>query len=64
MNMEILIAGLIFRCPIEKNDLNCPFIEIRGKSINERLKFIKQLNCKELRFLENYHKVCLCGNHG
>lgn len=58
--MEGLIAGLIFRCPIEKHDLNCPFINIRRKSIRERLEFIKQLNWEELRILENYHKSCFC----
>jgi len=53
------VYGLLFECPMKKEEHECPFTAIRILSPEERLKYIEKLSDKELRKLYRHHRKCL-----
>jgi len=51
--------GLLFGCPFEEEDSNCPLDELRKLPIDKRLKNFNELSNIELTGLEEHHKNCL-----
>lgn len=54
-----MITGLIFNCPFNEEEYDCPFSEIRKKPIMERLKCFNSLNITESNKMLIKHSNCL-----
>ena len=50
---------LIFKCPKDKENENCPLSEIRKLPIDEGLEKINEFKFRELMDIYKYHKVCI-----
>jgi len=59
MDWSVRFYGLIFECPFEENDKNCPFHEIRKQPIEERLRIIHESSSLTLSDLERRHVNCI-----
>ena len=55
----IMMSGLLFSCPIDDVDNNCPFISLWSQPIEERLSIIEDLNQVQIVEKVRYHKQCL-----
>jgi hypothetical protein len=53
------LSGLLFSCPLNIRDSECPFNSIWSMSIDERIEFINELNGKEIFRIMEHHKMCL-----
>ena len=51
--------GLLFGCPFQDEDRDCPLNKLRKLSIEDRMENIKNMSIKELKELEEHHKHCL-----
>lgn len=58
MDTNVLLCGMIFSCPLNKNDFHCPFKKVRELPIQEKLRFIKTLNLEEAEDLKGIHIKC------
>lgn len=59
-----LLEGLIFSCPMDKELENCPFIQIRQMSIDERLSLLEELSSIRKDELVRHHQLCLKRREG
>jgi hypothetical protein len=47
-------------CPVDQcNPVDCPLFALRKLPRRERLRWFKALNTTDLRYLADYHKVCM-----
>lgn len=51
--------NFLFGCSFYKNNLDCPFIELRKLAIEERIHLLKKMTFQEINNLEFTHKKCL-----
>lgn len=51
--------GLLFGCPLESEESDCPLSEFRKLPIKERINVLNKKTPKELMGLEQHHKECL-----
>lgn len=58
MDTNVLIAGLIFGCPFDKEESCCPMKDIRLVSIPDRIEKLKRFTIEELQAIEKYHNTC------
>lgn len=58
MDINVLIAGLIFGCPFDKEDTACPLKDIRSVSVADRIEKYKRFTCEEMRAIEKHHNTC------
>ena len=59
MDKTILLNGLIFSCPMQVSNLDCPFKKIRDLFLPDRFDFVKNLQFSEINNLIEHHKICL-----
>jgi hypothetical protein len=50
--------GLLFGCPFQEEDANCPLDELRKLPTDKRMKNFNELSNSDLTNLEEYHKNC------
>jgi len=58
MDTNVQVYGLIFACPLAKDNLNCPFREIRWLPAAKRFEIVNGLSRDELLKLEMHHVLC------
>ena len=51
------IYGLIFGCPFMDCAVDCPFIEIRKLSLQERIEYIEKLTAEQVNQLVETHNI-------
>jgi hypothetical protein len=55
----IMLSGLIFACPMEESDANCPLSQLRKLSVEKRLIEIANYSNREITKVMIAHKTCL-----
>jgi hypothetical protein len=54
-----MLSGLIFACPLEESDVNCPLSKLRKMSIEKRLIEVANYSNQEITKVIISHKACL-----
>jgi hypothetical protein len=58
MDHLIGIYGLIFKCPFQVEDKQCPFWSIRQKEIRAKIEFVNEMNEEQIIKLYDEHLKC------
>jgi hypothetical protein len=58
MTLKLRCVDLMFDCPRQRRDANCPFAEARTQDIVERVGWLKQRSAAELHELLVHHALC------
>lgn len=58
---HVRVYGLVFNCPLDENNLQCPFYDIRQLPVRERLKMIEELPLDDLFHMASKHFTCISG---
>jgi hypothetical protein len=56
--LKLRCVDLLFGCPRQRCDDNCPFAKARTQDIVERVGWLKQRSVTELRELLAHHALC------
>jgi hypothetical protein len=54
-----MIEGLIFKCPFEDEECDCPFLDLRKLENNKKIEELQSLSEKERGKKYAHHMRCL-----
>ncbi|MHC4874322.1 MAG: hypothetical protein ACYTFY_20915 [Planctomycetota bacterium] len=57
-NNRLTLFGLIYMCPHNKNNKDCPYAKLRELPLKEREETINNMDTFEIIKLLNHHQVC------
>jgi hypothetical protein len=57
--INTMIEGLIFKCPFEDEEFDCPFAIIRQWKKKERIEMLQRLSEDERHIMYLHHSRCL-----
>jgi len=55
----MMLHGLLFACPMEEAEDNCPFKKFRNMSTSQAIKDFNSLSIASKEELSSHHKTCL-----
>lgn len=61
-SLKISYSGILFKCPLDNEKSDCPFIEIRMVSPKNRVEYYIEMNESEFNKAIGFHERCLCEN--